>query len=200
MLATRATFLASVTISLFTSPAYLRPVTSVKAVRIRPEKRQFGQKPRPFASNPGFFAVFEGFWPFWAVPRAARLRYGSARVSDGAAGVSLKYPERHQKYPAFELRGPGVAQHYRRVMSKTAQPAPETDEKKSCGLGSYVVWAFVAVMVYVLSSGPVVLMAQKSKLRLKPLPYPVLDIIYAPLNWAYNDPFLHKPLGIYFHL
>jgi hypothetical protein len=33
-------------------------------------------------------------------------------------------------------------------MSEIAQPAPETAEKKSRGLGSYVLWAFVAVMVY----------------------------------------------------
>jgi hypothetical protein len=28
--------------------------------RDRPEKRRFGQKP-------GFFVVFDGFWPFWAI-------------------------------------------------------------------------------------------------------------------------------------
>jgi hypothetical protein len=32
-------------------------------------------------------------------------------------------------------------------MPSTAQPAAETAEKKSHGLGSYVLWAFVAVML-----------------------------------------------------
>ena len=76
-------------------------------------------------------------------------------------------------------------------MSDTAQPIPETEAKKSHGLGSYVVWAFVAGMEYVLSSGPVYRWC------------PALGGLYQPLWWIYyhtrSTPF-HKPLGMYWHL
>jgi hypothetical protein len=76
-------------------------------------------------------------------------------------------------------------------MGETTQPAPETDEKKSRGLGSYVLWAFVAVMVYVLSSGPATrLFGDQSA---------VLTVIYFPVAVLYNETPLHKPLGLYLH-
>jgi hypothetical protein len=78
-------------------------------------------------------------------------------------------------------------------MPETAQPAPETEEKKSRGLGSYVLWAFVAVMVYVLSSGPMLKCRMKTGAVIDTLYYP-------PLQWAYNDTPLHKPLGLYWHV
>ena len=79
-------------------------------------------------------------------------------------------------------------------MPSTAQPAPETDEKKSRGLGSYVIWAFVAVMVYVLSSGPVM----NAVLSIRGVWRVV--VIYRPLGWAYWHTPLRKPLGMYWHL
>jgi hypothetical protein len=83
-------------------------------------------------------------------------------------------------------------------MPATAKPVPETDEKKSRGLGSYVVWAFVAVMVYVLSSGPVMSWAYYKELTSKATN--IIGIIYFPLAWAYESPLLHKPLGLYWHM
>ena len=82
-------------------------------------------------------------------------------------------------------------------MPESAQFASESDEKKSRGLGSYVLWAFVAVMVYVLSSGPWMrgywYSGRSSKLE-------PLGIIYWPLDWLWGTTLLHKPLGIYWHL
>jgi hypothetical protein len=77
-------------------------------------------------------------------------------------------------------------------MSETAQPTPEIAEKKSRGLGSYVLWAFVAVMVYVLSSGPYM----RS-------PTTMFDKVYQPLwcvysRWWYSP--VLKPLTMYWHL
>src|SRR5580765_830476 len=80
-------------------------------------------------------------------------------------------------------------------MPDTAQPAPETDEKKSRGLASYVVWAFVAVMVYVLSVGPAVRYELKTATA-----HPILESIYAPLGWMYKNTVLHKPLALYLHI
>ena len=77
-------------------------------------------------------------------------------------------------------------------MSGTAKLAPETDEKKSRGLGSYVVWAFVAAMVYVLSSGPA--------FGLKLFRYVGICRFYEPLTWVYWNTALQKPLGLYWHL
>jgi hypothetical protein len=70
----------------------------------------------------------------------------------------------------------------------TAQPAP--DEKNSRGLGSYVVWAFVAVMVYVLSFGPA-LQFTKGSFNV-PLQY-----FYYPLLALYSEPPFSKPLKMW---
>jgi hypothetical protein len=78
-------------------------------------------------------------------------------------------------------------------MSDDAQLTPQTDEKKSCGLGSYVVWAFVAVMVYVLSSGPV------AKFH-SPRHRVLVAYAYIPLTWLYFMTPLKKPLGVYWHV
>jgi hypothetical protein len=75
-------------------------------------------------------------------------------------------------------------------MPSTAQPAPETDEKKSRGLGSYVLWAFVAVMVYVLSYGPV--------LKFVPSNNCVMQL-YTPLWRVCLRAELGKPLRMYLH-
>ena len=77
---------------------------------------------------------------------------------------------------------------------------PENEAKQSRGLGSYVVWAFVVVMVYVLSSGPafryVVRSPRSAKLHL----WYYYSIVYQPLQWAYRYTPLSWPLGTYWHL
>jgi|ERR1043166_1407354 hypothetical protein len=85
-------------------------------------------------------------------------------------------------------------------MAETAQPTPETDEKKSRGLGSYVLRAFVAVMVYVLSSGPVLrFMVYCPRPRRDTVSY-CYKIVYRPLDWAYAKTPLSWPLGMYWHM
>ena len=80
------------------------------------------------------------------------------------------------------------------LLTEPGDNAPETEAKKSRGLGSYVVCWFLVVMLYVLSSGPVQLLIQK---RLLPR-----DVfwIYQPVGWLYEHTPLHKPLGMYLHL
>jgi hypothetical protein len=81
------------------------------------------------------------------------------------------------------------------VMDEPTQPAePTVETKRSRGLGRYAVWAFVAVMVYVLSSGPVMnaVLSIRSVWR--------VVVIYRPLGWAYWHTPLRKPLGMYWHL
>jgi hypothetical protein len=84
-------------------------------------------------------------------------------------------------------------------MPSTAQPAPETDEKKSRGLGSYVVWAFVAVIVYVLSAGPVAYVEYRQKLG-NTGPWRIVGYFYIPWTFAYERTPFHTPLGLYMHL
>ena len=79
-------------------------------------------------------------------------------------------------------------------MSEPAAPAPETEAKQSRGLGSYVVWGFVVVVVYVLSSGPMLRLVLKNKLNNKVM------IIYEPLGRFYQYTPLRKPFGMYLHL
>jgi hypothetical protein len=87
-------------------------------------------------------------------------------------------------------------------MPETAQSTPETDEKKSRGVGSYVVWAFVAVMVYVLSSGPACVLVEHSS-ALSARQQKVIGscvIIYVPIIWAYYETPFHKLLGFYWYM
>jgi hypothetical protein len=83
-------------------------------------------------------------------------------------------------------------------MPETAQPTPETDEKKSRGLGSYVLWAFVAVVVYVLSMGPMLRFVVSR--RPTSATTNIFKWVYFPVGYAYNKTLLHKPIGLYLHL
>jgi hypothetical protein len=102
------------------------------------------------------------------------------------------------------LRRDAHRREARREMADAAQPT--ADEKKSRGLGSYVLWAFVAVMVYVLSSGPVIGFYGRQNwyrgqfISINPGGSLSWRHIYAPLEAAYNRTLLHRPLGMYWHL
>ena len=72
--------------------------------------------------------------------------------------------------------------------------APESEAKKSRGLASYILWAFVVVMVYVLSSGPAPLIVYDGTISSKAL------VIYEPLYFVHKHTLLHKPIGMYRHL
>ena len=76
-------------------------------------------------------------------------------------------------------------------MSEPADNAPETEAKHSRGLGSYVVWAFMVVMVYVLSIGPTLALCYRGKLNSKVM------VIYKPLPWAFSGNALCKPMVRY---
>jgi hypothetical protein len=78
------------------------------------------------------------------------------------------------------------------------QPATITpkDEKHSAFLPGLIVWPVVILLLYVLSSGPVMMMAVKG--RIDPQ-NKFFMIFYSPIGWAYNKTSLHKPLGMYMH-
>jgi hypothetical protein len=79
------------------------------------------------------------------------------------------------------------------------QPATTTpkDEKHSINWGALILWPFVVLIIYVLSSGPVsVIMDKRTSSRSNQL----VRRFYKPLSWAYNKTPLHKPLGMYAHL
>jgi hypothetical protein len=89
------------------------------------------------------------------------------------------------------------------LMPETAQPTPETDEKKSRGLGSYAAWAFVTVMVYFLSAGPAERMREETQQLNRRLNYelnPIIFAFYEPWRYLYFSTPLHKPIGLYMHL
>lgn len=75
--------------------------------------------------------------------------------------------------------------------------APEPAATKSRGLRSYFLWGFVVVMLYVLSSGPMMKLGLTRKL----IQYrPYIRKVYAPLVWAHERTPLWRPLGMYWHL
>jgi hypothetical protein len=83
------------------------------------------------------------------------------------------------------------------LMKDPAEPTEET--KHSRGFGSYVFWAGVVLLLYVLSAGPYMKMWEKGVWKNHPRLFRLTDWLYVPFGWAYKNTPLHKPLGIYLH-
>jgi hypothetical protein len=81
-------------------------------------------------------------------------------------------------------------------MKKAAQSAPE--ERGAGGILRLGLWAAGLLVLYVLGSGPLVMLSSRNLLPDSVLN--VLEKIYAPVEWAYEETLLHKPIGIYLHL
>jgi hypothetical protein len=75
---------------------------------------------------------------------------------------------------------------------------PDTDKKKSRGLGSYVIWAFVVVVLYFLSTGPISLMDKYG--MLSPQSWGALEMVYSPISYLFEHTPLRRPMGMYMHL
>jgi hypothetical protein len=76
-------------------------------------------------------------------------------------------------------------------MDEPTQPA---EPSRARWFSHYIAWGFVAAVVYVLSSGPALLMSISGRLKEK------VWIVYWPIDRAYFQTPLHKPVGIYWHL
>jgi len=81
-------------------------------------------------------------------------------------------------------------------MPEPADNAPETEIRKSRGLGNYTLWGFVMVMLYVLSFGPVMRFASSNPTRY----FDFTPIFYRLLGFTYVHTPLHKAIGWYMHL
>jgi hypothetical protein len=82
-------------------------------------------------------------------------------------------------------------------VTEEAQDAQETSSR-SFGW-SWIIWPGLLLLLYVLSTGPVVMMVNKKIIRSKTL-LGIVAVVYSPMEWAYDNPALHKPLGVYLHL
>ena len=71
-----------------------------------------------------------------------------------------------------------------------------TEDKHSGSLSAFFAWLFVILVLYFLSSGPVVMMYEKGVITGDSK----LLQLYDPLDWFYEETPLHKPIGMYFHL
>jgi hypothetical protein len=72
-----------------------------------------------------------------------------------------------------------------------------TEEKKSINWSAFILWPFLVGILYVLSSGPVVMVARQRGINRVA---PSLIKFYEPIEWAYEKTPLRKPLGMYAHL
>jgi hypothetical protein len=80
--------------------------------------------------------------------------------------------------------------------------------QNSRGLAGYILWSLVAVMVYVLGSGPLLALEKRALINYdcsKASPRVVKAVrlghaIYTPLFWAYWNTSLRKPIGVYWHV
>jgi hypothetical protein len=79
-------------------------------------------------------------------------------------------------------------------MEEPAETREETKHSRS--FGSYALWAGVIILLYGLGLGFSVRMVGKGGWQ---APTWIVSL-YSPVNWAYNNTLLHKPLGLYLHL
>jgi hypothetical protein len=77
---------------------------------------------------------------------------------------------------------------------------PEAPDRKSFSLTSWILWSFVALMCYVLSTGPLMRMADSKYFEEHAAFGDFVEKAYFPVEWAYEETLLHRPLGMYFHL
>jgi hypothetical protein len=82
-------------------------------------------------------------------------------------------------------------------MEKPAETTTPKEAKHSINWGALILWPIVILILYVLSSGPVSMIMEKSASSRS---NQLARKFYAPLGWAYDNTPLHKPLGMYAHL
>jgi len=68
-----------------------------------------------------------------------------------------------------------------------------------------VVWVWLwwlggILFLYVLSTGPVLMMVERGLIRSGQPGWRAAGIVYWPVSWAYQKTALHKPFGMYWHL
>ena len=83
-------------------------------------------------------------------------------------------------------------------MNGETQDGPERNSRGAVWV--WFCWLGVAVVLYVLSIGPVMMIAVNRSIS---NPHPVArvcTIVYGPVEWAYAKTLLHKPIGLYYHL
>ena len=78
------------------------------------------------------------------------------------------------------------------------EPTQPVEPRRSRGFSWCLIWGFMIVALYVLSTGPLARLEGKALIR--PPVSRVLTRLYAPCNWAYAKTPLHKPLGMYLQL
>ena len=65
----------------------------------------------------------------------------------------------------------------------------------------WLCWLGVVVILYVLSSGPFLMLVQKKRISVGSPTYQAVVTFYEPIEWAFdNIPPIRKALGMYAHL
>ena len=110
----------------------------------------------------------------------------------GASGAHDVTDESRDFCPGLELgRNCEVA----RLVGMGDQPEPRTPikDKNHTNWPSFVAWPFAFLVLYFLSSGPLLILMEKQHIARGQL----FKAFMAPLNWAYNETPLRKPIGMY---
>jgi hypothetical protein len=83
-------------------------------------------------------------------------------------------------------------------MNGETQDAPES---RSRGVvWAWLCWVGVILVLYVLSIGPAMVITDKGNISNGHPAARFFGIFYAPVEWAYSETLLHKPIGMYYHL
>ncbi|MGO8930969.1 MAG: hypothetical protein ACLQU3_29285 [Limisphaerales bacterium] len=75
------------------------------------------------------------------------------------------------------------------------------NERSSKGLlGVSLCWLAVVVVLYIMSIGPAMMIADKMNISNPQPAAQFFTTFYKPIEWAYANTLLHKPIGLYYHL
>ena len=83
-------------------------------------------------------------------------------------------------------------------MSDPVEDAQDANSRRA--VWSWLLWLSVALIVYVLSTGPILRLMRTNRIPTGSLGIKVVDVVYRPFDWAEKWPGLARPLGMYWHL
>jgi hypothetical protein len=73
---------------------------------------------------------------------------------------------------------------------------PTSEAKRSPGISTLILWSVATLLLYILSTGPVIMLIEKKRLKEDGF----VETFYAPIGWLDDNTPLGRPLRVYWHL
>jgi len=169
----------------------------------RETPKDFRETPKGFRETPkGFRETPKGFREtpkgFRETPKGFRE---TPKDSGETPSAVLESPNgvRGRLFPAAPFLLPRRAELPQTGrMNGETQAGPERDSRGAVWV--WLCWLAGAVILYVLSTGPVLILEDRGVISPGGPASGVIRSFYSPVRWAMGETLLRKPLGMYWHL